>query len=303
MLWGYFKLSVVYTVAQTSVSDIFWGYKTPYGLTVLLGFILFGFQLYANFSGGIDVLCGVSECLGISMPENFTQPFHAKSLGDFWRRWHITLGSWMKDYIFYPFSMSKPVGKVKKSLKKRLPRRLVNRITIAVADIVVFLIVGVWHGTGTNYVLWGLYNGLILAFSEVMADVYVRGKQLCHISADSRGWGWFCTVRTFLIVTLGWATDCAFSGGEVLHLVNSLLDLGATNLNILQWSGFHWCKLLLSIGLVLLVDSLHERKISIRSTMEKQNIWIQLLFWALFIQLILLFDFIPAEGGLMYAVF
>ena len=119
MLWGLFKKLVVADRVGTYVGQIFTDNPdTPYGATVWLGFIAYGIQLYLDFSGGIDIIRGVSQCFGITMKENFRQPYFSLSLGEFWRRWHISLGQWMKDYVFYPVSISRGMGKVKKGLKK-----------------------------------------------------------------------------------------------------------------------------------------------------------------------------------------
>ena len=303
ILWGYFKLSVVGGKTHTIVTEAFHSGATAYGLAAFLGLVFFGFELYGNFSGGIDVIRGVSQCLGIELPENFRQPFFSRSLGEFWRRWHITLGTWMKDYVFFPLSMSKPFSRLKKNLRKRVSKKMATRIPIALANILVFLLVGIWHGLGGNYALWGLYNGLILAFSEIMADRYLRTKQALHISPDSKAWNAFSLLRTFLVITLGWATDCAATASGSFAIVLNMLQVEKTDFGIFHATKLAFLEAAFSIVILLAVDFCHERGISIRKSLDGKNIFIQCLFWIALIQLIACLGRTATLGGLMYAGF
>ena len=303
ILWGYFKLLVIGEKTHFFVVDAFHSGKTAYGFAALFGLMMFGFDLYANFSGGIDVIRGVSQCFGIDLAENFRQPFFSRSLGEFWRRWHITLGTWMKDYIFFPLSMSKPFSRLKKSLKKRVDKKMATRIPIALANILVFILVGVWHGLGSNYLLWGLYNGLILAFSEVMAGAYLRAKGALHIRDDNRLWGAFCLLRTFLIITVGWATDCADTASGSFMIVANLFKFGLTDFGIFQSTLIGYAKAFFGIFILVAVDILHEKGHSVRDLVNARCITFQILFWTALIQLIALLGRTATLGGLMYAGF
>ena len=304
MLWGYFKVFVVSEHIAGHVRAAFYGETPAYGLAAFLGLVLFGIQLYGNFSGGIDIIRGASRCFAVSLPENFNQPFFSRSLGEFWRRWHITLGTWVKDYIFYPLSMSRWISACKRRAKKHISRKRANRLAIAFADVAAFLAVGIWHGLGGNYVLWGLYNGVILAFSELMADSYQRGREALHIEKESRLWQSFSLVRTFLIVTLGWFTDCAASASGALQILLNMLQLSETNLEVLQYSTA-LSRLLLAAGLLALVtvDLLHEKKISIREKVDSWPAALQMLFWIGLIQAVALLGGGRIYGGFIYANF
>lgn len=130
MLWGFFKKMLIADRIGVYVNAIFHEGVTPYGLTAWIGLVFYGIQLYCDFSGGIDVIRGVSECFGIGLKENFRQPYFSLSLGEFWRRWHISLGTWMKDYIFYPVSMAGWMSALKKKLKKITSRKTATRVAI-----------------------------------------------------------------------------------------------------------------------------------------------------------------------------
>ena len=303
ILWGYFKLAVIGDKVHLFVIDAFHSHATAYGWAVLFGLVMFGFDLYANFSGGIDVIRGVSQCFDIALPENFRQPFLSRSLGEFWRRWHITLGAWMKDYIFYPISMSHSFSRLKKSLKKRVSRRMANRIPMALANILVFVLVGVWHGLGSNYLLWGLYNGLILAFSEVMADCYLKAKQGLHIGPDNKLWSAFALVRTFLIITIGWCTDCSDTALGSLQILGNLFRFHLTDFGIFSTTLIGYAKAFFGLIVMIAVDLIHEKGYSVRSAMERRPFVLQVLFWTALIQLIACFGRSVTLGGLMYAGF
>ena len=180
--------------------------------------MFYGIQLYCDFSGGIDVIRGASECFGIGLKENFRQPYFSLSLGEFWRRWHISLGTWMKDYIFYPVSMAGWMGTLKKKLKKVASRKTATRVAMAIADLVVFALVGVWHGLGTNYLAWGLYNGIILAISAILVDEYAVWKNKLHIDSQAGYWKVLSLIRTLFIVTIGWIFDCTYTAGAAGEL-------------------------------------------------------------------------------------
>lgn len=110
---------------------------------------------------------GISELLGINMAVNFRRPYFSTSLSEFWRRWHISLGAWMRDYIFYPLALSKKMSKVSKLANKYIGRKAGRIIPVAFSNLVVFLVVGIWHGAYWHYVAWGLYNGIVIAFSTI----------------------------------------------------------------------------------------------------------------------------------------
>ena len=302
MLWGLFKMMVVSHRASILVEGVFFTGTVPYGLTVLEGLILFGIQLYCDFSGGIDIIRGVAQCFGIHMIENFRQPFFSTSLSEFWRRWHMSLGEWMKNYVFYPFSMCRAMGSFKKVLKKKVSRKLVNQISVALAYVVVFYLVGIWHGRGSVHAAWGLYNGLILGSGVLLEDFYHSAKKRLNIREDSRSWHAFTLLRTFLIVTVGWVFDCSASA---IHAVVHLAHMLQINRTVLI-GGKDLVILLLLTGVVLAVDILHEKKISIREVMDRQNYWVQVLFWVVLIQAIACLGrvvIVGGAGGFMYANF
>ena len=156
LLWGLFKKVVIADRAAEFVNNVFdcEGYYT--GVVVAFAILFYTLQLYCEFSGIMDVMCGLGETMGIKMPENFERPFFAKTINEFWQRWHISLGSWLRDYIFYPISLSKPFMKATKSARKRFNPYYANLIPTSVALFFVWFSNGFWHGSGWKYIVYGL---------------------------------------------------------------------------------------------------------------------------------------------------
>lgn len=303
MIWGYFKKMLIADRIGVNVNAIFHGEGTPYGLTAWIGLVFYGIQLYCDFSGGIDVIRGASECLDIGIKDNFRQPYFSLSLGEFWRRWHISLGTWMKDYIFYPVSMATWMGRLKKRLKNITSRKNANRIGMAIADLMVFALVGVWHGLGTNYLAWGLYNGIILAISAILIDDYVVWKNKLHIDSKSRSWKIFCLIRTLFIVTIGWIFDCTYTASEAGTLFIHLFEFRKTNLSLITMTSSNIALFFCGVIVLTTVDILHEKNISIRKIIASKNYWFQVIFWTIVVQLIACFGRVASSGGFMYANF
>lgn len=302
MLWGYFKKLAIADNAAPYVSAIFYEGGDVTGPLVFVGLVFYGIQLYCDFSGGIDIVRGVSQCFGVTLGENFRQPFFSKSLAEFWRRWHISLGDFMKDYVFYPFSLSKAAAKIKKALKGKVSRKVSGRILAAIGNLLVFTLVGLWHGTGSKYLGWGLYNGFILIFSSLMADVYAAGLKKAKINRDSSIWQAFSLARTFVIVTVGWVFDVADTAWEAILLFFQMFMPFSG-----KWSAFvppfrtiaalFFCVILLAVSL------LHEKKISVREALEQKPFVLQIAVWTALIQLIACFGRFVSSGGFMYANF
>lgn len=303
MLWGFFKKMLIADRIGVYVNAIFHEGVTPYGVTAWIGLVFYGIQLYCDFSGGIDVIRGASECFGIGLKENFRQPYFSLSLGEFWRRWHISLGTWMKDYIFYPISMSGWMGTLKKKMKKVTSRKTATRVSMAVADIIVFGLVGIWHGLGTNYLAWGLYNGIILAVSAILVDVYATWKNKLHIDSQAGYWKIISLIRTLLIVTIGWIFDCTYTAGEAGSLFIQLFEFGKTDLSVIGLKTNGVVMLFVGCVVLLLVDIIHEKNLEIRQIIGTKNYWVQVVFWTIVVQLIACFGRVASAGGFMYANF
>lgn len=199
MIWGYFKKLVIADRVAIAANHMFGdaGYDQMSGSVVALCVFLYAIQDYTDFSGCIDIARGAAQCMGINMAENFRRPYFSRTLPEFWRRWHMTLGAWMKDYVFYPFSLSARVRKMSNWTKEHMGKHMGATLPIAFGNILVFFLVGVWHGSAWNYIIWGLYYGVLIAISGMLKPVFDGLNKTFHVNTSSNGWQLWQILRTF----------------------------------------------------------------------------------------------------------
>ena len=223
VLWGYFKKLVIadrILVAMKTLLDDPDAYRGGYVVMLIL---LYSVEIYADFTGGIDITIGIAEALGIRLKENFNRPFSSRSTKEYWNRWHITRGSWFTDYVFYPLSVCKPMMKLSKWSRAHLGTMLGKRIPVYLATIVTWFLTGLWHGAGANFIVWGLLNCLVILVSQELEPLYSRFRHRFPKLHKSRGYGKFMAVRTFLLMGLIRSLDCHRDVGTSFRLWGSML--------------------------------------------------------------------------------
>ena len=218
IIWGYCKKMILADWAGV-FADAIWGDLDRFNGVCLFALLFYGIQLYADFSGAMDVVIGVASLFGIRLDENFRRPYLATSVADFWKRWHITLGDWMMSYVFYPISLSGWMMKFSKWCRRVFGKKYGRVVPIALADVIVFLLVGIWHGASWKYVFYGLLNGGIIAFSELMVYNYRAWKKKLHISGNETWFYVFSVVRTFIIVNLRWFFDRSDTLRQAFYMI------------------------------------------------------------------------------------
>ena len=309
ILWGYFKKMVIADRAAIGLATIQSDVSVYYGAYAFVGMLLYAIDLYADFTGGIDITIGVAQMFGITMDENFRQPYFSRSISEFWRRWHITLGTWMKDYIFYPFSLSKSMAKFGKWSKKKFGNNVGKLLPVGLADILVFFVVGVWHGAAWKYIMYGIYNGVIVAGSGMLAPVYAKIQEKLHINPKKWWYQGFCIIRTFILVNIGFYFDMA----NDLRAANAMLVQTVTKAHISQLSmaavkavGLTSQDLLIVIAgciIIFVVSLLKEKGINIRETIASYNIVIRWIIYIGFIMFILIYGSTSTTSDFIYANF
>ena len=310
MLWGFFKKKVVADRALPLVTEVFANQGEYGGAVIAVAVLFYSLQQYADFSGGIDLVTGIAQLFGIQLAPNFKRPYFSTSLGDFWRRWHISLGAWMRDYVFYPFALTRPVSKLSKAVKARFGAEVGRALPAALGNLLVFLLVGVWHGASMNYVLWGLYNGLILAASALLEPAYKRFGDAHERLVTSRSFYLFRVLRTFLIVNIGWYFDRALRGSDAFIMLLKTVfaprfaQLTEGTLLTLGLSSYDFGVLAIATVILFAVSLLQERGMKVRERLFALPIiprWAILLVFTLFV--LGTFTLGAGTDGFMYAVF
>ena len=203
VMWGYFKKMVIADRAAVLVGTFFDDYGSYGGAVTAFSILIYCINLYCDFSGGIDITRGAAKMLGIELEENFRRPLFSTSLTDYWRRWHITLGGWMRDYVFYPISLSKPFGKLGKWAREKIGGKAGKIFATSMATFIIYLIIGIWHGANFRYIAFGFYNGIIITSSLLLAGPYTSLKKKLKINEESGWWHLFQMIRTAFIVFIG----------------------------------------------------------------------------------------------------
>lgn len=220
VLFGFFKKMVIADRLGITVSDVFNNASAHSGSAIVIATVMYTIQLYCDFSGCIDIISGVSELYGIKVAENFRQPFFSKSINEFWRRWHITLGLWLKEYVYYPVILSGHFKAVDKFAKKHLKsNHLINVIPAAYALFFVWFSNGLWHGASIKYILYGLYYYFLMMLGELCKPLFEKIKVKLHIKEGNKPFAAFQMLRTFLIVNIGMLLFRSATVGEFASLI------------------------------------------------------------------------------------
>lgn len=231
VVWGLFKKMMVADRALLVINAYMANggtekhpHEGPYGGTaVLFVAIMYAIQLYADFSGGIDVSRGVARLFGINMAQNFRQPYFATSLNDYWRRWHISLGAWMKKYVFYTLATSTPFLKMGK------------RLGMGLASFIVFLLVGIWHGSNAKYLAFGIWNGAVIMISIMLEPELIKLREKLHIKAEALWFRVFQMLRTFVLVLIGYYFDIATNLKDALDMLRRTVTDQSLSVFMGEW--------------------------------------------------------------------
>lgn len=199
LLWGLFKIFMVANRAAILSDAVFGSYEKYGGFTIFLGGAAFTLQLYAEFSGYIDIACGVSRLFGIELAQNFDMPFLAQNVADFWRRWHISLGAFFRDYVFYPVSTSKGIRK----LTQKLNVNLADFASVAISLGAVWFLTGLWHGASEKYVCYGLYYFFLILMFNLVSPWVEKLLTKAKISPDNKILMGVRILKTWILVLIG----------------------------------------------------------------------------------------------------
>lgn len=280
MLYGYFMKMILADRIATMVDVVYdpMNYTQYEGFTVLIAAMLFSVQIYCDFAGYTHIAIGAAKIMGFSLMDNFNTPYLAVNLKDFWDRWHISLTTWFKDYLYFPLGGSRK-GKI---------RKYVNIF-------IVFLLSGLWHGAAWHYVVWGVLHGVLRIVGEVTHGIREKIYRALHFKRDTLSTKLWQVVFTFGIVTVLWM----FFRGESVHQTVVLIKNMVTVYNpwvltdgslfTLGLDAKEWNVMLVSILLLTVIDICKYKKIDLVAIFMKQNLWFRWLFFYAGIMAVVLF--------------
>ena len=279
ILWGLFQKMVLADRAALLVSTVFGSPSDYSGGIVILAMFVYTLQIYADFAGCMDIVRGSGALFGIEIARNFNQPFFSKSIGEFWRRWHMTLGAWFKDYIFYPVTLSKTNMKLGRWAKKHLSVHLGQAMPTAFALFFVWLANGLWHGAAWKYVAYGMYYYVLTLFGLFGKPVIHCFYEKTGIRKESRPWQLLLIIRTFILVNVGMLLFRANSLRIFAEMFESMFRKTTGNWLELGLDRHDLAVLALGALLMLMVGIVRERGICIR---ERIASWPMVLRWTVY---------------------
>lgn len=215
ILLGYFKKLVVADRLSIYVNVIYNNPQEHNGTSLIIATIFFAFQIYADFSGYTDIALGSAKLLGFNLTDNFKRPYFATSVKDFWNRWHITLSTWLRDYLFVPIAYYLS-GRMKKQKYLFVAS---EKWIYLIAIMITFTICGIWHGVGWTYLMWGILFGIYQTYSNWTMDFHKKFRKKFHIRKTSQYYIFYKVVVTFTLVLFAWVVFRADSLKEATIII------------------------------------------------------------------------------------
>ncbi len=295
ILFGVMKKMIVADRLNQFIKNVFGDYGKYDGFVIALAAIAYTFQLYMDFSGTMDVVIGSAEIFSINLPENFKRPFFSTTISEFWKRWHITLGTWFKDYIFFPLSMSKPLKKLTVRARKKMGNHFGPLVSGAIALLAVWLCNGLWHGAGWRYIFYGLYHFSLILLGNIIEPGVIHLSKKLHISRTSLPYRSFQILRTAILVVIGelfFRADSLTIGLNMFQKILTHFTLDTVhNLSILTFGldKYDFLILLIFALMLFVVGIIQEKGISIREVMAKRSFVVRILFFDAMIMAIIIF--------------
>lgn len=307
--WGLFKKTVIADRASVITNNIFNNPNNYSGLATIIGVILYSIEIYADFSGYIDIAIGSSNLVGINLSKNFNSPYLSKSIKEFWNRWHITLSHWLRDYIFLPISYK--MFRVFNKLKFK--NKTSELMTYSISTLITFFICGLWHGLTLNFIIWGLIFATYLIFSRITNKFRKKIKKKLKLTNPKLNIIISVTI-TFLLITFNWIFFRANSLPDAILIIKHIIE-GIINIGIIKnvavvrsiFSGFGLSEteiyiLAISI-LILFVTELFKKGGTIFDIVAKKPIIIRWAVYFIMTFIILFFSFKGSNQNFIYLQF
>ena len=293
MLWGFFLKIVLADRIAIFVDTVYGDCEHYQGIYLIVATVLFAVQIYCDFSGYSSIAMGTAKLLGIELMDNFNAPYLSTSVADFWRRWHISLTSWFKDYLYIPLGGS----------KKGILRKYLNKM-------IVFMLSGLWHGAQLTFVVWGAINGLYQVIGEILMPIRKKVSDIIGINRNSEGFYALSALATFALVDFTWIFFRADSLGRAIYIIKSILN--TENIWTLFDGSLYNCGLdeknfrlmVIAVIILLIADILKRKGIRVREIILRQDGYIKCLVVSLSILMIMVFGkYGPAYDAVNFIYF
>jgi len=264
-IWGFFKKVVIADTCAIYVNEIFGKYEQMNSLTLIVGVFLFAFQIYGDFSGYSDMAIGISRLFGFDLMNNFKYPYFAKNIAEFWRRWHISLTTWFRDYIYFPLGGSHG-----------------SKINQIRNIFIVFLISGVWHGANWTFVFWGLINALFFIPIIILTSDSKKSIETIVKSHQTKVKMFFSMILTFSITCIGWIFFRSVTITDAFGYLQRIVDFDSFSVQYLSIERYSLEPLILIIFFIAIewINQAYEHPFIGKFVWLKT--WIVILFILLF---------------------
>ncbi len=288
ILWGMFKKLAIADRAVMALNYAYDNYGNWNGTTLALLLILYAIQIYADFSGGIDISRGAAQIFGIELADNFRQPYFSLSVSEFWQRWNSTLGGWFRKYLFYPLAVSKrflSIGKWIRGTKlgaTAMGQHISKVFPTSMASFIVFLLVGAWHGANWKYLGYGVWFGGIMMISSLLTPIYAIIVSKLKINVKAPAFRLFQMGRTVFLVLLGFTFDIA---PNLTQSIQTFILLFSDHSISTSWQQIRTMPLevrnygfiLFGFVIMILVDIFHECYgiHTLRQTLDTKPFWVR----------------------------
>lgn len=284
ILWGVFKKMVIADRAAVFVNAIF---GTDHGgIAVILAIVLYTLQIYAEFSGAIDIVRGSAYLFGVYLPQNFQRPFFSKSIAEFWRRWHITLGSWLKDYVFYSVSLSKMCVNLNKFVKKHFKGHLGKFILTAFPLFFVWFFNGFWHGATWKYIFYGLYYYVIMMAAKFVEPWIMNFTK----KFNKKSWyNIFQILRTTFLVMIGMLIFRANTLGDAWKMILNIFHQPSGDILSYGLLNIDFYILILTTMILLITSFIQEKGYHLKTILEHKPVILRYTIILFIIAMIIVF--------------
>lgn len=205
MTWGFFKKIVIADHLAEFVNPVYNNVTSYHGLPLIMATVFFAFQIYYDFSGYTDIARGAARVMGFELMINFNNPYRSKSIAEFWKRWHISLSSWFRDYVYIPLGGNR-----------------VAKVRYACNVLVVFLLSGLWHGSNWTYVAWGGLNGFYLVCSGATSAFQTKLRSVMRVDRWEKIHSFLATCSTFMLICFTWIFFRANNMNEAWYIFRNL---------------------------------------------------------------------------------